>query len=149
MTFPFGEKPAAPQAVAPVAPQAAPQAVAPVAPVAPQAEAVAQAAPEAVAPQAVAPVAPQAAPVVEEKVRKKQVRKATKMIDEEDIVFVCANVQKMSYLDMAQARNLTKFQVNRILMDTKKKLRIAAKGTPKEALVEEHIKNVFFNEKNV
>ncbi len=136
MGFPF-EKPQAEvegQTVAPAAvtPAAAPAAVAPAA-VAPAAVAPA-AAPAAVAPQAAPEVAPEA------KERKKTVRKATKMIEQDDILFVRDNVKTMSYVEMAESRQLTKFQVNRILMDLKKKMRIAAKGTPKEAAVEEYIK---------
>jgi len=127
MGFPF-EKPQA--EAAPVAQEA----VAQEAQAAPQA---AQAAPQA------AQAAPQAAPeeVSNVKERKKTVRKATKMIEEDDIIFVRDNVKTMSYIEMAEARQLTKFQVNRILMDLKKKIRKAVKGTPKEAAIEEYIKN--------
>ncbi len=131
MGFPFnkpGEE-ATDQAAAP----AAPAATAPVAPAAPAATTPVEAAPDA-------QVAPADAPV--EKVRKKHTRTATKEIEQEDINFVIANVRTMSYKDMAESRTLTKYQVNRILMDVKKGLRTqAGEDAEKLAKVEEYIKS--------
>ena len=113
MSFPFTkptEENVAPQAAAPTADPA-------------------QAAPQAAAPTAdPAQAAPQAAPAAAEKPKKKHNRQATKEITPEDIDFVLKNVRTMSYNDMAEACGLTKFQVNRILMEIKKGIREKAKG---------------------
>ena len=78
----------------------------------------------------------------EKKAKKTIERKATREIEAEDIKYVLANVREKSYLEMAEKLDLTKFQVNRILMDIKKNLRENAKGDPtKEAKVENYIDN--------
>ena len=59
----------------------------------------------------------------------------------EDIQFIVQNVKTMSYTEMAEARGLTKHQVNRVLMDVKKDLKEQAAGDPnKLAAVEQYIK---------
>ncbi len=93
-------------------------------------------APETTPAEAAAP-AEEAAPVKEKKARKKPNRQMT----DEDIKFILENVRNMSYSEIAEARGLTKFQVNRVLMETKKKLREAAgDDEAKKAKVEEYIK---------
>ncbi len=91
----------------------------------------------AVPPVEAAPVAAavQEAPVAEKaKVKRTAVRKATKIIDKEDIEFVCGNIKTMSYAELATARTLTKSQVNRILMDIKKKMRKGATEENKDSV---------------
>ena len=148
MAFPFPGNENAPTAdpaaqAAPQAPtadpaaqaaQAAPQA----APQAPTADPAAQAAPQA-APNPEAQAAPQATDG--KKPRKKVERKATREINREDVQYVLQNIKTQSYKEMADHLGLTKSQVNRILMDTKKDLRKSVKGNPEaEAKVEAYIK---------
>jgi hypothetical protein len=67
-------------------------------------------------------------------------RKATRTINEDDIIFVCQNVKGMSYNDMAEKRGLTRHQVNRILMDVKAQLRKSAgDDETKKATIESYI----------
>lgn len=86
-----------------------------------------------------APTAPKAAPKVEEEVveavetedvaeETAAPRKARneKIIDQEDINFVRDNVRTMSYPEMADARGLSKSQVNQILMKLRQGMRDAA-----------------------
>jgi beta-N-acetylglucosaminidase len=82
--------------------------------------------------------------VVEKKPRKKSTedrKKPNKPMTPEDTKFIIDNVKNMSYTEIAEARGITKHQVNRVLMQVKKQLREAA-GDNKEALtaVENHIK---------
>ena len=74
------------------------------------------------------------------KPKKKVNRKATRVITPGDIQFVINNIKKMSYAELAEARGLTKYQINRILMDIKKQLREEAKKTGKTEQVEKFIK---------
>ena len=106
------------------------------------------AAPAQEAAPAAAPAAPQAAtPAADAEPAKKKVeRKATRQINKDDILYVCKNVTTMSYNDMAEKLGLTRHQVNRILMDTKKTLRDSYKDDDgkvvdeaKKAKVEEYI----------
>ena len=85
-------------------------------------EQAAPAAPAAEAPAAPAAPAAEAAPTEKKKVE----RKATRIINKDDIQFVCQNVKTMSYNEMAEKRGLTRHQVNRILMDIKSQLRESA-----------------------
>ena len=90
--------------------------------------------------EAVTTDAPQAEEVTEKKAKKSIKRKATREIEPADIKYVLGNVRDKSYQEMAETLKLTKFQVNRILMDIKKNLRENAKGDPtKEAKVESYI----------
>ena len=67
-------------------------------------------------------------------------KKTKKEIEPSDIQFVIKNIRSKSYQDMAEELNLTKSQINRILMDIKKTLRENAKGDElKEKKVEEYI----------
>ncbi len=80
--------------------------------------------------------------VEEETTKKKKtaVRKTKKEIEPSDIQFVIKNVKSKSYQDMADELNLTKSQINRILMDIKKTLRENTKGDEvKEKKVEKYI----------
>jgi len=64
--------------------------------------------------------------VVEKKERKKSDKeraKANRQMTPEDTKFVVENVKTMSYTEMAEARGITKHQVNRVLMQVKKDLR--------------------------
>jgi 3-oxoacyl-ACP reductase-like protein len=88
-----------------------------------------------------APAAEAAAPAPE---KKKVERKATRIINKDDIQFVCANVKGMSYNEMAEKRGLTRHQVNRILMDIKAQLREsagedAAKKEKVESYIQQHL----------
>ncbi len=72
-----------------------------------------------------------------------------KEIEQSDIQFVIKNVRSKSYQDMAEELNLTKYQINRILMDIKKTLRENAKGDEvKEKKVEEYISENLTREKS-
>lgn len=58
----------------------------------------------------------------------------------DDVKFIVENIKNMSYTEIAEARGLTKFQVNRVLMKTKKDLRDYAKQNPDKAkAIEAHI----------
>ncbi len=58
----------------------------------------------------------------------------------EDIEFVVNHIKDMTYIEIAEARGITKHQVNRVLMEVKKQLREAAGDDPeKQAVVEKHI----------
>lgn len=93
-----------------------------------------------------APAAPAAAPADEVK-KEKKARKPrdpnkprAKEMTAEDIAFIRDNVKGMSYTEIANARGLTKHQVNRALMDIKKGLREQfAEDTPQRAAVEKFI----------
>jgi beta-N-acetylglucosaminidase len=97
------------------------------------------------------PVAETAAPVVEEtttvteEIKEKKPttdrKKPNRPMTPEDANFVVENVKNMSYSEIAEARGITKHQVNRVLMQVKKQLREAA-GDDQNALaaVEAHIK---------
>jgi hypothetical protein len=97
------------------------------------------------------PVAETAAPVVEEtttvteEIKEKKPttdrKKPNRPMTPEDANFVVENVKNMSYSEIAEARGITKHQVNRVLMQVKKQLREAA-GDDQAALaaVEAHIK---------
>ena len=95
--------------------------------------------------QAAAPEAPAAAPAAPaeaaaEAPKKKVERKATRIINKDDIQFVCQNVKTMSYNEMAEKRGLTRHQVNRILMDIKSQLRESAgEDAAKKEKVEAYI----------
>lgn len=98
--------------------------------------AAAPAAPEAPATEAAAPAA--------DGEKKKVERKATRIINKDDIQYVCSNVKTMSYNEMAEKRGLTRHQVNRILMDIKAQLRESAgeddaKKQKVEAYIQEHL----------
>lgn len=68
-------------------------------------------------------------------------KKPNRPMTEEDIQFVLQNVKNMSYAEIAEARGITKFQVNRVLQTVKKQLREAAGDDPvKKQKVEEYIK---------
>lgn len=109
------------------------------APTASNEQAKAPAAEEPKAPAAEEAKAP-AAPAAEETKEKKTRKAKAKEMTPEDIDFVLQNVSKMSYTDMAEARGLTKFQVNRVLMDTKKRLRSQyPEGTPEREQIEKYI----------
>ncbi|MFW6243116.1 MAG: helix-turn-helix domain-containing protein, partial [bacterium] len=72
-----------------------------------------------------------------EKPKKERKTKAKEMTPEH-IQFVLGNVKNMSYTEMAEKTGLTKHQVNRILMDTKKNLREnTPEGSHERAKVEE------------
>jgi len=100
------------------------------------------------------PVAETTAPVVEETTtvaeeikevkEKKPVgdrKKPNRPMTPEDANFVVANVKNMSYTEIANARGITKHQVNRVLMQVKKQLREAAGDDPAAlAAVDNHIK---------
>lgn len=76
------------------------------------------------------------------KEEKKEKKSRAKEMSPEHIQFVLSNVKNMSYTEMAEKTGLTKHQVNRILMDTKKNLREnTAEGSPEREKVEEYIKN--------
>ncbi len=98
--------------------------------------------PAAAAPAAPeAPAAEAAAPAKEKKTVE---RKATRIINKDDIQYVCSNVKTMSYNEMAEKRGLTRHQVNRILMDIKAQLRESAgedagKKQKVEAYIQEHL----------
>lgn len=116
------------------------------APAAPVAEAPPVAAPVAAPP--VAEAAPVAAPVAETAApaEKKATdrKKPNRAMTPEDTQFIVANVKTMSYTEIAEARGITKHQVNRVLMQVKKQLKEAA-GDDAEALatvnkhIEEHL----------
>ncbi len=77
------------------------------------------------------------------------VKNKKKEIEQSDIQFVIKNVRSKSYQDMAEELNLTKSQINRILMDIKKTLRENAKGDEvKEKKVEEYISENLTREKS-
>ena len=77
------------------------------------------------------------------------VKNKKKEIEQSDIQFVIKNVRSKSYQDMADELNLTKSQINRILMDIKKTLRENAKGDEvKEKKVEEYISENLTREKS-
>jgi len=77
------------------------------------------------------------------------VKNKKKEIEQSDIQFVIKNVRSKSYQDMAEELNLTKYQINRILMDIKKTLRENAKGDElKEKKVEEYISENLTREKS-
>jgi hypothetical protein len=81
---------------------------------------------------------------VEKKARKKGGERKTPNapMSKEDIQFVVKNVKTMSYKEIADARNLTKHQVNRALMEAKKMLRDGAgEDEAKKAKVEAYIKD--------
>ncbi len=128
---------------APVAETVAPVAAPAAAPVAAPA---AQPAPVAAQPAPPAAPAVDGAEVAAPKKKRTVNRQATRQINKDDINFVCANVPTMSYADMAEKRGLTRHQVNRILMDTKKALRDSFKDgegnvtdEAKQAKIEEYI----------
>jgi hypothetical protein len=85
--------------------------------------------------------------VVEKKKRQKRQadgerKTPNRQMTNEDISFIVSNVKTMSYTEMADARGVTKSQVNRVLMEVKKNLRDQAKDDPKKlAAVEEYIKD--------
>ncbi len=59
----------------------------------------------------------------------------------EDMQFVIENIKNMTYTEIGEARGITKFQVNRVLMEVKKNLRAQAEGDEeKMAKVEAYIK---------
>ena len=131
--FPNTENQAAPQA------QPFANAAAPTPPEAPQAAPTAPTAPTE-APQA-APQASAGDESAEKKPRKKVERKATREINQDDINYVLTNIKNQSYKEMADHLGLTKSQINRILMETKKNLRERAKGNEEAmAKVEQFIK---------
>ncbi len=75
--------------------------------------------------------------MIEDNTKKKKTKKE---IEPSDIQFVIKNIRSKSYQDMAEELNLTKSQINRILMDIKKTLRENAKGDEvKEKKVEKYI----------
>lgn len=116
-TPPFATPNAATPVVGAVPGMAAPTApTAPVDPVVPQ-----------MATQASAPVDEVDSDGKVKKPRKPRTTAPNRQLTPEDIAFVTQNVRTMSYVEMAEARGITKFQVNRILMDLKKSLRAAAK----------------------
>jgi len=119
---------------------------APVAEAAPVAAPVAEAAPVAAppivetveaAPVVETPVAEAAAPAEKKAVDRKKPNRA---MTPEDTQFIVGNVKTMSYTEIAEARGITKHQVNRVLMQVKKQLKEAA-GDNAEALaaVNKHI----------
>ena len=110
--------PAAP-GIPPAAPVAAPVAAPTAAPVAPAAPGIPPAAPVAAPTAAPVAPAPTAAPVSAPEGKKKQVRLATKIISDEDIIFVRQNIKTMGYTEMAAKIGLTTHQVNRILQTLK------------------------------
>lgn len=91
------------------------------------------------------------APAAEEKKARKK-REASgaerkspnRPMTKDDILYVIQNVKTMSYKEMADARGLTKHQVNRALMEAKKTLLEkagddAAKKAKVEAYIKEHL----------
>jgi len=59
----------------------------------------------------------------------------------EDMVYVIQNIKNKTYTEIGEERGITKFQVNRVLMEVKKNLRDQAKDDPdKLAKVEDYIK---------
>lgn len=70
---------------------------------------------------------------VEKKTRRhsdKERKTPNRQMNDEDIKFVAANIRNMSYTEIANARGLTKHQVNRVLMKVKKDLRQAVADDP-------------------
>lgn len=81
-------------------------------------------------------------PKKERKVSTKERKTPNRQMNPEDISFILQNVKNMSYHEMAEARGITKHQVNRILMQVKKDLREkCANDEAKLAKVEEYIKS--------
>jgi len=80
----------------------------------------------------------------EKKARKKSDKeraKPNRQMTPEDTVFVISNVKTMSYSEIAEARGITKHQVNRVLMQVKKDLREKCGGdAEKLAKIEAYIK---------
>ena len=62
-----------------------------------------------------------------------------RMMEREDMEFVPANIQNMTYAELAEARGITKPQINRLLNAVKKDLRDRAKTDAEKAHVEKII----------
>lgn len=98
-------------------------------------------------PTAEATEATEAAPEVEKKAKKVtksggERQAPAQAMTEEQVREIISLVKDMSYSEIATKVGVTKFQVNRVLMSTKKQLREAAEGNPaKLAKVEEYITN--------
>lgn len=70
----------------------------------------------------------------------KERKTPNRQMNDEDIKFIVANIRNMSYTEIANARGLTKHQVNRVLMTVKKDLRQAVANDPdKLAAVDAYI----------
>jgi hypothetical protein len=62
------------------------------------------------------------APVTEKKEKVKRTTAPNREMVPEDMLFIIANIKTMSYSQMADARGLTKHQVNRVLMTVKQQM---------------------------
>jgi len=87
------------------------------------------------------PVEAEAKAPKEKKVKNENRKTPNKAMTPEDTQFVVANVKNMSYSEIAEARGITKHQVNRVLMQVKKQMKDAAGDNPEAlATVEKYIK---------